>query len=170
MNYFLTFVLSRIYIFLSKVTEKAVAAQLIEHLNDNERLLDEFQSAYKYHHSTETALVKVQNDILKAVDNNRSVILLLLDLLAAFDTFDHSILLSRPQNRFGIRNIAFNWFHSYLHSREQFVSVNGIESSKTNLPYGVPQGCGRRGGSVVSAPDLGSECRELCSASLHRGV
>ena len=126
--------------FLSKVTEKAVAAQLLGHLNDNDGLLAEFQSAYKSHHSTETALVKVQNDILKAIDNNRSVILLLLDLSAAFDTVDHSILLSRLQNRFGIRNTALKWFHSYLDSREQFVSVNGIESSKKHLPYGVPQG------------------------------
>ena len=119
--------------FLSKVTEKAVAAQLMDHLNDNESLLEEFQSAYKSRHSTETALVRVQNDILKAVDNNRSVILLSLDLSAAFDTVDHSILLSRLQNRFCIRDTA-------LHSREQFVSVNGIESSKKNLLYGVPQG------------------------------
>ena len=80
--------------------------------------LKNFQSSYKSHYSTETVLVKVQNDILKAIDNNRSVILLLLDLSAAFDTVDHSILLSRLQNRFGIRNIALKWFHSYLYSRE----------------------------------------------------
>jgi len=48
----------------------------------------------------------VQNDILKAIDNNRSVVLLLLDLSAAFDTANHSILLSILQNRFGIRNIV----------------------------------------------------------------
>ena len=106
----------------------------------NEGLLEEFHSAYKSNHSTETALVRVQNDILMAIDSNRSVILLLLDLSAAFDTVDHSILLSRLRNRFGIRNIALNWFHSYIHSREQSVSVNGIESSKKHLPYGVPQG------------------------------
>ena len=70
MNYFLTFVLSRIYIFYPKVREKAVAAQLMDHLNDNEGLLEEFQSAYKSHHSTKTALVRVQNDILKAIDNS----------------------------------------------------------------------------------------------------
>ena len=104
--------------FLSKVTEKAVAAQLMDHINDNEGLLEEFQSADKSHQSTETALVKVHIDILKAIDNKRSVILLLLDLSAAFDTVDHSILLSRLQKRFGIRNIALKWFHSYLHSCE----------------------------------------------------
>ena len=112
----------------------------MDHLNDNDGFLEEFQSAYKSHHSTETALVKFQNDILKAIDNNRSVISLLLDLSAAFDIVDHSILLSRLQNRLGIRNIALKWFHSYLHSREQFVSVDGIESSKKHLPYGLPQG------------------------------
>ena len=68
--------------------------------------------------------MRVQNDILKAVDNNISVILLLLDLSATFDTVDHSILLLLSlQNRFGIRNTVLNWFHSYLHSREQFVSA-----------------------------------------------
>ena len=69
---------------LSKVTEKAVAAQLSDHLNGKEGLLEDFQSAYKCYQSTETALVRVHNDILKAVDDNTSVILLLLDLSAAF--------------------------------------------------------------------------------------
>ena len=81
------------------------------------------------------AFVKVQNDILKAIDNNRSVILLLLNLSAAFDAVDHSILLSRLQNRFGIRNIALKWFHSYLHSREQFVSVYLMELNRRRSIY-----------------------------------
>ena len=69
--------------------------------------LDEtFQSAYKNFHSTETALVRVQNDILCAIDNNDSVILLLLDLSAAFDTVDHSILLSRLLDRVGVTGTA----------------------------------------------------------------
>ena len=61
-----------------------MAAQLSDHLNGKEGLLEDFQSAYKCYHSTETALVRVHNDILKAVDDNTSVILLLLDLSAAF--------------------------------------------------------------------------------------
>ena len=62
-----------------------------------------FQSAYKSHHSTETALVKVHNE---AIGNSRSVILLLLDLSAALDTVDHSIFLSRLQNRFVLGNCS----------------------------------------------------------------
>ena len=84
--------------------------------------------------------MKFQNYILKAIDRLFITIVLLLDLSAAFDTVYRSILLSRLQNRFGIRNIAFKWFHSYFHSREKFVSINETESSKKHLPQGVPQG------------------------------
>ena len=110
------------------------------HLNGNEGLLEEFQSAYKCYHSIETALVRVHNDILKTVDDSKSVILLLLDLSAAFDTVDPTILVSGLANRFGVRDTALNWFLSYLQLRKQFVSVNGIDSSLNDLQYGVPQG------------------------------
>ena len=61
--------------------------------------------------------------------------------LAAFDTVDHTILVSRLANRFGIRDTALNWFRSYLQLRKQFVSVNGIDlSAIKDLQYGVPQG------------------------------
>ena len=75
-----------------------MAVQLSAYISTH-RLDEWFQSAYKLHHSTETALVRVQNDILCATDSNHSVILLLLDLSAAFDTEDHSILLSVQKNR-----------------------------------------------------------------------
>ena len=61
-------------------------------LRDND-LEQSLQSAYKTFHSTETAVVKVHNDIISANDNQSYVILLLLDLSAAFDTVDHKILL-----------------------------------------------------------------------------
>ena len=77
---------------------------------------------------------------MKAVDDNKSVILLLLDLSAAFDTVDYTILVSRLANRFGIRDTALNWFRSYLQLRKQYVSMNGIDSSLKDLQYGVPQG------------------------------
>ena len=75
--------------FVSKLTEKMIASHLIDHVCSNCR--DEImQSAYKQFHSTQTALVKVFNDIVIDIDRNRTVILLLLDLSAAFDTVDHS--------------------------------------------------------------------------------
>ena len=78
---------------VSKVTEKAVVVQLTGYISTYHLIAEWFQSAFKPYHSNETALVRVQNDILCAIYSNHSVILLLSDLSAAFDTVDHSILL-----------------------------------------------------------------------------
>ena len=75
-----------------------------------------------------------------ALDRKRSVILLLLDLSAAFDTVDHCILLSRLSSRFGIGGTALEWFRSYLSDRTQFVNVNGSTSERYVLQFGVPRG------------------------------
>ena len=75
-----------------------------------------------------------------ALDHKRSVILLLLDLSAAFETVDHCILLSRLSSRFGISGTALEWFRSYLSDRAQFVNVNGSTSERHVLQFGVPQG------------------------------
>jgi hypothetical protein len=64
----------------------------------------------------------------------------LLDLSAAFDTIDHSILLHRLKSWFGINNLALSWIKSYISSRSFFVDINGIKSSSFQLLYGVPQG------------------------------
>ena len=124
---------------VSKVIEKAVSVQLTDHVRTH-HLEEWFQSAYKIHHSTETALVKVQNDILRAIDDNRSVLLLLLDLYAAFGTVDHSTLLLRLLTRFGVKESAIAWFESYLESRKYYVQVEGYRSSLRSLDSGVPQG------------------------------
>ena len=59
------------------------------------KLSNHYQSAYKTFHSTETALLKIHNDILSSMDNDKVTALTLLDLSAAFDTINHTILLSR---------------------------------------------------------------------------
>ena len=125
--------------FLAKITEKAVLAQLMDHLHSN-NLVYPLQSAYRSDHSTETALLKICNDLLTALDSNNISLLSLLDLSAAFDTIDHSILLSRLHSSFGLSDTVLRWFHSYITDRHQTVSVNGYTSSPTPLSYGVPQG------------------------------
>ena len=95
--------------------------------------------AYKQNHSTETALLKVQNDLLTAIDTYGGAVLILLDLSAAFDTIDHTILLQRL-HELGIRDAALDWFKSYLSQRRQSVVINGTRSSHRNLSFGVPQG------------------------------
>ena len=77
---------------------------------------------------------------LVALDNHQSVILLLLDLSAAFDTVDHTILLNRLATRFGITGSALSWFTSYICNRYQFISIRGERSSHRPLACGVPQG------------------------------
>ena len=71
--------------------EKVVDARLQKHLQVNQ-LYEPMQLAYRPAHSTETALVRVTNDLLCAVDKPQEVILIHLDLSAAFDTVDHNIL------------------------------------------------------------------------------
>lgn len=125
--------------FLSKILEKIVANQLSDFLNDCS-LLEEFQSGFRVHHSTETALVKITNDLLIASDKGLVSVLVLLDLSAAFDTIDHDILIHRLQNLIGIKGTALNWFKSYLSDRSQFVHVNDKSSMHTKVTHGVPQG------------------------------
>ena len=95
--------------FASKICEKAVAMQFNVHLVKN-NLMEPFQSAYRPNHSTQTALVRVCNDILHAIDQRKITILVLLDLSAAFDTMDHQILLDRLHIHFRVCGVALDWF------------------------------------------------------------
>ena len=80
------------------------------------------------------------NDHLLGFDDDKVSIFALLDLSAAFDTIDHSILLTRLQYSFGICDLALAWFRSYLTDCKQTVYVNGIYSDPSALMYGVPRG------------------------------
>jgi hypothetical protein len=125
--------------FLSKVTEKAVSNQTSQHTAAN-KLEAKYQSAYKSHHSTETALIRVQNDILMAADDQKVGLLILLDLSAAFDTIDHDIMLSNLHDIYGIEGAALDWYRSYLSERYQTVVINGAKSQPMKITCGVPQG------------------------------
>ena len=124
--------------FVSKVLEKIVAQQLNDHLQRN-NLHEPFQSAYRQNHSTETALLRVQNDIINAIGKQKVVLLVLLDLSAAFDTVDHECLLATLQS-LGVHDTALVWFHSYLTCRMQRINIKGTRSGVKNITCGVPQG------------------------------
>ncbi len=109
--------------FLSKILEKVVSSQLYSFLEKN-GICEEFPSGFRPYHSTETALIRVTNDLLLSSDRGCISLLVLLDLSAAFDTIDHNILLNRLENFVGINGSALAWFKSYLSDRHQFVAVN----------------------------------------------
>ena len=104
-------------------------------------MLPAYQSAYRNHHSTEPAPVKVLNDLLLAVDKGNEPVLILLDYTAAFDTIDHTLLLHRLENDFFITGITvLDWIRSYLHNRSPRVIMNDTPSVTFPLICGVPQG------------------------------
>ena len=98
------------------------------------------QSAYRQNHSTETALLKVKHDLLLAMDKQRVVFLVLLDMSAAFDLIRDDILVDTLQTHFGITDKALLWVRSYLDGRRQRVEVDGILSREFGVLWGVPQG------------------------------
>ena len=102
--------------YLSKLTERLVKNRLIDHLNEN-NLMNSFQSAYTKFNSTETTLLAVHDHIIRAMSQQQVTGLCLLDLSAAFDTIDHSILLHRLKSWFGFTETVLSWIHSHLSSR-----------------------------------------------------
>ena len=110
--------------FISKVIEQAASNQIEEHISKQD-IGEKFQSAYKASHSTETALVRVFDDILRQLDQGHVVYLALLDLTAAFDTVDHQVLLERLHRTFHLSGQVLSWVKSYLSDRSTVVSVNG---------------------------------------------
>ena len=125
--------------FLSKLLERVVFTQ-IEFYLDASKLLPSHQSAYRKFHSTETLLARVASDLISNASNGKHTLLAMLDLSAAFDTVDHTILLKRLSRSFGISDQALRWFTSYLTDRFQSVHFAGKTSSSTLVSCGVPQG------------------------------
>ena len=113
--------------------------QIEDHLTKNE-LHEPLQSAYTCNHSTETAVVRVTNDILQALDCGQCVYLVLLDLSPAFNTIDHKVFLSLLREDYGVTGGVADWMESYLRNRHQIINVNDALSDKISLQYGFSQG------------------------------
>jgi len=122
---------------ISKITECVVKSHLTDHLTSN-KLLNPDQSACCKHHSTEKALLYIHDHLINAIGSQQLSCLCLLDLPAAFDTINYSILLTRLSSWFGIHGSVLNWFKSYLSSRSFCVRCNNTFSTLYTSSCGVP--------------------------------
>jgi len=125
--------------FVSKTLERIINKRLSTHM-DSQSMLPPTQSAYRTNYSTETALIRIHNDIVNAVDRGLISGLILLDLSAAFDTVNHAVLQEVLSNRFGVAGGALNWLTSYLQGRTQTIRVGPSQSTSRDLVCGIPQG------------------------------
>ena len=117
-----------------------MARQIIGFLTAN-NLLYEHQYGFRARHNTSQPVLHFAEKIYNALNQNPSAktLSIFIDLKKAFDTVDHSILLKK-MDFYGIRGTSQTWFQSYLSEREQYVTINGIESDKVKMICGVPQG------------------------------
>ena len=125
--------------FIGKLIERVVLARLQSHM-DSINYCNNTQFGYKKQHSTELLLLKFINDILIGVDSRNGVVVMLIDLSAAFDTVNHNKLLNILCTELKIRGIALQWFKSFLFNRSQRVKVGNYISESIELSCGVPQG------------------------------
>ena len=108
--------------FLSKILEKCALLQFNNHCIVN-NLLPDYQSAYREHFSCETALVKLVDDMLWNMEEQKVTAVVAIDLSVAFDTVDHDVLLDVLNNRFGLEGNTYNWIDSYLRPRKFIVNI-----------------------------------------------
>ena len=106
--------------YLSKILERIILRRLLEYLNITSQH-EPHQSAYRPLHSTETALVRVSNNILMVLDQHKAAMLVLIDLSAAFITIAHGMLLNRLSD-IAIQVTAHDWLRSYLHNKARYLA------------------------------------------------
>ena len=97
-------------------------------------------SLHRKNHSTETATLKLCNDVITGLDLGHCTLMASIDLSAAFDTVDHTIFLRRLQTLYCVNGTVIEWFKSYLRHRQHKVSINDILSTARTLKCGVSQG------------------------------
>ena len=123
---------------LSKIIEKLANRQIVYYLIKHD-LLDPYQSAYQKRHSTQTALLRLTEDIYDAIDDSEITLLVFLDFSKAFDTVNHELLLAKLQI-LGFQETTCDWVRSYLSDRHQKVVTASESSNWSPIINGVPQG------------------------------
>ena len=109
--------------FIAKILEKLVLSQVSSYLNSH-NLYNTCQSAYRPGHSTETALLKVVNDLFLSLNKGNISVLALLDVSSEFDTIDHPILVYRLHADFGFTDAVLQWSSSYRTDRTHYISLS----------------------------------------------
>ena len=120
-----------------KILEKLVLSQVSSYLNSH-IIYNTCQSAYRPGHSTETALLKVVNDMFLSLNKGNISVLALLDFSSVFDTIDHCILVHHLHTDFGFTYTVLQWFSSYLTDRIHYVSLSNHCSALATVHSGVP--------------------------------
>ena len=129
--------------FIAKILEKLVLSQVSSNLNSH-NLYNTCQSSYRPGRNTETALLKVVNDLFLSLSKGTISVLALLDFSSAFYTIDHPILVHRLHTNFGFTDSVLQWFSSYLTDRTHCVSLSKHCSAFAPVHSSIPQGSGLR--------------------------
>ena len=106
---------------------------------NSKKLLYLRQYGFRKNMSTSMAIMELVENITNAMDNGKLTISVFIDLKKAFDTVDHSILVTKLDH-YGIRGVAKQWLSSYLENRKQYVCFNGTDSDFLPIACGVAQG------------------------------
>ena len=120
------------------MNERLVHRQFVTFLENNNKL-SQFQSGNRKYHSSEKSPLSVTDDLLKAIDEKKISILVLMEMSKAFDTINLNILLFRIRS-LGVSPPALDWFKSYFNVRYQYVRIGDVVSQSLPVDYGVPQG------------------------------
>ena len=142
---------------MSKILERVIHIRLLYHL-ESQNILSDNQFAYRKGRGTDTAVLKLTKNVIENFENGKNTVAAFLDLTKAFDCVNHQILLHKLEH-YGVRNIALNWFSSYLSNRKQKVKFRDAFSSEQITNIGVPQG------SILGPLLFLTYFQDICKAS-----
>ena len=123
---------------LSKVLERVIFNQVVSYLSENS-LIHPNHHAYRAHHNTTTALLQMYDTWLESLEKTEMAGVCFLDMSAAFDIVDHSLLIQKLE-LYGLDSSMLEWVQSYLSGRSQCVSIDSSVSRLLDVKHGVPQG------------------------------